>query len=207
MGSVDLAAADSTWRRARALAGATSSAPDRAELLWLDGLLGVLQGDADRTRAAATALRADTLRVFRLTARSLEAQRMERAGIEGAADSAIAVSEDAMRTGGFMMSVEAVNRLIAARALVRRGTPARAERYLMWTDAATNTPRSFTVNFALAPLVSYERGVALDEAGDRPGATYQLRRFVRDYTNPPEAHRSLVEDAKKRLSRIEGAAR
>lgn len=207
LGTVDAAVADSAWQRARVIAGPDTTLADRLESQWLDGLLGIVQDDAGRVRRATEALRADTTRTSRLVARSLEAQRMERAGVEGAADSAMAVSDQVMREGGFLLSVEAVNRLIAARALVRRGTPARAERYLMWADAGSNTPRSATVHNAVNPLVAYERGVALDEAGNRDAAAFQLHRFLLNYTQPPEMHRALVDDAKKRLSRIEGSAR
>jgi hypothetical protein len=73
----------------------------------------------------------------------------------------------------------------------------------MWNDAATNVDRSITVKYALGPLVNYERGVALDDAEDRDAALFRLRRFLRSYDMPPAAHRGLVEDAKKRLARLE----
>jgi hypothetical protein len=209
VGALDPAAADSAVRRAVALVGATATATaaDRLEARWSAGVMGVLTGDDARVRESLAALRADTSRVARFAARSLDVVRMDRAGIAGAADSALALSDEAMRTGGFMLSHQAVDRFIAARALRRRGEPARAERYLMWTDAAVNTARSGTTANVLLPLTAYERGVALDEAGDRAGAVYQLNRFISRYTRPPEAHRALVEDAKKRLARLEGAAR
>ena len=207
LGAVSPSTADSALRRLRALPGSASGLADRAEQLWVDGLLGVLLDQPDRTRAALATLRADTSLVLRQVARSLEAVRMDRVGIAGAADSAMAVSDETMRDGGFLMSVEAVNRLIAARALVRRGQPERAERYLRWTDAGSNNPRSMSANAGIGFLTAYERGVALDAAGRGDAAAYQLRKFVTNYTSPPEAHRALVEDAKQRLARIEGAKR
>ena len=107
-----------------------------------------------------------------------------------------------MRDGAFLLSVEAIDRLLVARALRRRGTPADAERYLMWVDASTNISRQYSVE-PFTPLVDYERGVALDEAGDRSAAAYRLRRFLETYDQSPPAHRALVEDAKQRLARLE----
>jgi hypothetical protein len=77
------------------------------------------------------------------------------------------------------------------------------ERYLMWTDASINVPRDASAKTPLSPLVQYERGVALEEAGDREGAAYRLHRFLVSYDQPPAAHRGLVEDAKKRLALLE----
>ena len=107
-----------------------------------------------------------------------------------------------MRDGGFLASEEGIDRLMVARALRRRGDPRRVERYLMWTDAATNVARDISAKTPISPLVQYERGVALEEAGDRDGAAYRLRRFLISYDQPPPAHRGLVEDAKKRLAAL-----
>jgi tetratricopeptide (TPR) repeat protein len=207
VGALDPAAADSAARRASAFVDASATRADQVEARWLTGVTAVLLGDEGRVRETLAALRSDTARVARYAARSLEAVRMDRAGIAGAADSALAVSDDAMRIGGFLLSHQVVDRFIAARGLRRRGEPARAERYLMWSDAAVNTARSGTTVNVLLPLAAYERGMALDEAGDRAGAVYQLNRFITRYTRPPEAHRALVDDAKQRLARLEGAAR
>ncbi|MBL8997111.1 MAG: protein kinase [Gemmatimonadetes bacterium] len=207
LGAVAPETADSALQRVRALPGASDGLADRAEQIWIDGLLGVLLDQPDRTRSALATLRGDTSQVLRNVARSLEVVRLDRAGVAAAADSAMAVSDDLMRQGGFLTSVEVVNRLIAARALVRRGEPERAERYLRYSDAGANTPRSASTIAGIGILSSYERGVALDEAGRGDAAAFQLRKFVTNYTSPPEAHRALVEDAKRRLARIEGATR
>jgi serine/threonine-protein kinase len=207
LGAVDPAVADSTQRRAHARLDAGSPRADRIESLWREGVMGVLQNDQPRLQSAATALRADTSRVARYAARSLEAVRLDRAGSPAAADSALAVSDDTMRDGGFLLTHQVLDRLIAARGLRRSGAPARAERYLMWTDAALNSGRSSSLAQSLYALNGYERGIALEEAGDRYGALLQLHRFVDGYTMPPEAHRALVDDAKRRISLIEAGNR
>ena len=205
LGAVDTATADSALQRVRRLPGADVAAPDRVELRWLDGLLGVMHGDSARVQRARRELTADTLDLARNAARSLAGLWLSRSNREAGADSLRASSEEAMRAGGAMVSVLAIDRLLVARALRRRNTPAEAERYLMWPDASTNVVRNTTVRFAISPLVSYERGVALDEAGSRQRAAFQLRRFLNAYDQPPPAHRALVEDARRRLAQLEQA--
>ena len=175
---------------------------DRVELLWLDGLLGIVTADAARVHGARRALLADTSAAARRSARSLDGLWLERTDLDAAADTLRAVTEAAMREGNFPMSIEAVDRLIVARALRRRGSPADAERYLMWPDAQTNSVRNFAVKFALAPLVSYERGLALEEAGNRRAAEFQLQRFVDAYDQPLPSQRDLVSDATRRLAAL-----
>ena len=203
LGAVDVFAADSTLRRVRALPADESTNADRVELRWLDGLEGVMLGDEQRVQRARRELLPDTTSAARYAARSLAGLWLARSNVEGGADTLKAVSDAAMRDGRFLVSVEAVDRLVIARALHRRGAPAEAERYLMWPDAATNNMRGLTVRLSMLPLVNYERGVALEEAGNRTAAAYRLRRFVTAYDQPPAAHRELVADAKRRLAQLE----
>jgi TolB-like protein len=201
LGVVDVATADSTLRRVRAFPGSETALLDRVELLWLDGLLGITAGDSSRMKLAQRALLADTSAMARRSAGSLGGLWLARTSLEIGADSLQAVSERAMREGGILLSAAAVDRLVVARGLRKRGTPTEAERYLMWPDASVNAVRSFTVKFALAPLVHYERGIALHEAGN-PRAAFHLQRFVDAYDEPPPSHRGLVSDARQRLSQL-----
>jgi hypothetical protein len=203
LGAVDAGAADSAVHRARAIPGAESSPVDRIELRWLDGLVGVSMGDEARVRAAMRELLTDTARASRYSARSLAGLWLERSSPDIAADSLRALSDDVMRDGGFLLSVESVGRFVVARALRKRGAAADVDRYLMWSDAGVNTARNISVAASLGALVVYERGVAFDEIGDRDAATHHLRRFLERYDRPPDAHVALVEDAKKRLARLE----
>ena len=203
LGLVNAATADSALRRALALQGSDAALLDRVELLWLDGLLGIATADTVRVQGARRALLADTSATARRAARSLGGLWLERTDREAGADTLRAVTDAAMREGIFHLSIEAVDRLVVARAQRRRGTPAEAERYLMWPDAQTNSVRNFAVKFALAPLVSYERGVALEEAGNRRAAAFQLQRFVDAYDRPLPSQRDLVNDAKRRLAKLQ----
>jgi hypothetical protein len=200
---VDPALADSTLKRVRLLRGAESETLDRIELRWADGLIGIVQGDSTRIRSAMTRLRADTAAEARTAERSLAGLWMHRRLQPGAADSLRVLSDQSMRDGRSVMAIEAVNRLVVARALRQRGAPADVERYLMWVDAAVNQPRSASVFVFMYAIVAYERGLALDEAGQSEAAAYQLRRVVQILDEPTEKHRAILEDARQKLERIE----
>lgn len=192
-------------QRVRAVRGIDDVLSQRVELNWLDGLLGVVENDSARVRRATALLRADTLtgaRLARAAAASLEGAWLARTRPDDASVALKAQSDSAMANGGFLLSIESVNRLIVARGLRRQGKPAEAERYLMWIDGGYNSPTTISTSAGLGSLTSYERGVALDEAGQRDAAMYQLRRFVRDYDQPPAAHEGFVSDAKSRLARL-----
>lgn len=203
LGAVPASAADSVVRRTRVLLGEGAGSESAAEWHWSDGLVGVAQGDEARVRAAIRELSSLRPKEARHAARSLSGLWLARANPDAGADSLKAVTDEAMRQGGFLVPVEVVNRLVIARALRRRGTPAAAERYLMFLDGGVNAARTVSVNLALSSLVAYERGVALDEAGNRAGAARHLRAFVDDYDQPLPAFRALVDDARQRLTRLE----
>ena len=202
LGAVDSVMADSVLHRVSSMPAGDSLAADRIEIRWLDGLQGITLGDEPRMQRARRDLLADTSTAAQYSARSLSGLWMTRINAKGAADTLKAVSDATMQKGGFLLSVEAIDRLVVARALRQRGAPGDAERYLMWPDAAINTVRSMTVLGALKPLVDYERGVSLDDAGSRTLAAYHLRRFLTAYDQPPAGHRGLIDDAKKRLAQL-----
>jgi TolB-like protein len=200
LGALDVAMADSAVRRAHALPGVGQITMDRVELRWLDGLVAVLKHDEPRMRRAQRELLADTASVSRRAARSLAGLWLFRSDPEAGADTLKAVSDDGMRVGPLLASAVVVERLVVARARRKRGKAAEAERYLMWTDAAPSATRNVILSIALGPLVSYERGVALEEAGERGAAALRLQRLVSLYDRPLEGQRALVEDAKRRLA-------
>jgi len=203
LGAVDAQTAESVLRRVQALPRDTAPRAELVELIWLDGLQGINLGDEARVRRAQKEMASDTSRAVRYAVRSLTGLWLDHTKTSGAADTLKAVSDAAMRDGGFLLSVEAIDRLVVARALRQRGAPADAERYLMWPDAGINTARAATVQNAVGPLVRYERGIALEEAGRRADALYQLRKFVAAYDQPQPAQRGLVDDAKQRIAKLE----
>ncbi len=202
-GAIEPVLADSILRRVRSLRNAESAALNRVEFAWVDGVIGVAGGDESRVQRVITALRRDSVPQARTAARSLDGLWRYRANENEGADTLHAVTEESMQEGESFLAMEAVDRLVVARALRKRGTPAEAERYLMWPDAGVNNARSVTVQVGLGPLVAYERGVALDEAGQKDAAAIQFRRVIDALDMPPEAHRSVVADARARLVKIE----
>jgi hypothetical protein len=203
LGAVDAQTAESVLRRVQGLPRDKATRADLVELSWLDGLQGVNLGDEARVRRAQRELTSDTSLAVRYAARSLTGLWLDHTKLNGAADTLKAVSDAAMRDGGFLLSVEAIDRLVVARALRQRGKPADAERYLMWPDAGINAARSATVQNSVGPLVRYERGIALEEAGNRAAALYQLQKFVAAYDQPQPSQRGLVDDAKQRIAKLE----
>lgn len=204
LGAVPAGTADSTVRRARLLLDSEAMpSASTIEWHWSDGLVGVAQGDDARVRAAVHEISSIETAAARHAARSLTGLRLAHTDPDAGADSVKAVSDQAMHAGGFLLPVEAVNRFVVARALRRRGAPAEAERYLMFVDAGVNTASDVSVTMGLASLVAYERGVALDDAGNRTAAARHLRAFVDDYDQPLPAFAALVDDARQRLARLE----
>ena len=203
LGGVDVSTADSALQRVKAMPADGAVDADRLELRWLDGAVGVLVGDEPRVQRVRRSLLADTAITSRHAARSLAGLWLARTNADAGSDTLKAVSDLAMRGEAFLPAVEAIDRLVIARSLRRRGTPAESERYLMWIDASTPVLRNGSVKAAMAPLVNYERGVAFDEAGNRAAATFWLHRFLTMYDQPPAAHRSIVGDARNRLAQLE----
>ena len=203
LGAGDAQTAEGILHRVQALPRENATRADRVELSWLDGLQGVNLGDEARVRRAQREITSDTSLAAQYAARSLTGLWLDHLKASGAADTLKAVSDAAMQDGGFLLSVEAIDRLVVARALRQRGKPADAERYLMWPDAGINTARSATVQNSVGPLARYERGIALEEAGRRADALYQLRKFVAAYDQPQPSQRGLVDDAKQRIAKLE----
>jgi len=203
LGTVDPMVADSAVQRARSFSGARPTSVDRAELSWLNGLVGVVRGDEPRVRGAMRELSADTLSIYRNAARSLGGLWVNRSDPNRAADSLKAVSDDTMRSVWYVLAVEAVNRIVVARGLRRAGQSADAERYIMWPDARLSSPANAGTASVMSAITEFERGRAFDAAGNRTRAIVHYRRFVDKYDQPPPAHRAMVDTAKARLSALE----
>ena len=202
---VDPGIADTTLKRIRQLRGAEDTPLHRVELRWLDGLIGVSRGDSVRLRSVIAQLENDTARAARVAVRSLDGLWLHRSNPDAAADSLRALSEESMREGIGILGIEAVDRLVVARSLRQRGMAREAERYMMWLDAGVTAPQALSIRALLYPLATYERAVALDDAGEDEAAAYQFRRVLASLDQPPEAHRSVIDDTKRRLALIEQA--
>jgi TolB-like protein len=176
---------------------------DALELEWADGVIAIAAQDSARLLRAIA--RMDTTRLARSLGRELRALWRERR--TGAIDSLVAAADDAMRTSTTFSSSNPLSRAAIGRGLVRRGDPARAEHYQQWGDAVVNTARAISVQAAMGPYASYDRGLAREAAGDRFGAILHLQRFVEGVDRPTPAVQQQVDDAKARLKRLTGKDR
>jgi hypothetical protein len=197
--AIDPSVADTLVTAALSWNHAGATIADRAELYWLDGMVGVLQGNASRYQAAKRRL-SDTSLTARHTAASLAAFWLNRDDPGRAADSLQIVADDVMRTGSYVMPAEALGRLLIARKLRKQNEPHQVERYLMWGDGGLNTPSSVGTRAALGSITTFERASALDAAGNREAAIKRYRQFHNSYDRAPSAHREMVAEAKARLA-------
>jgi hypothetical protein len=198
--AIDPVIADSALRRARALPMKDASAIDRAEVRWLDGVVGVALGDSLRVQDAIKELTADTSLLGRHSARSLAGLWLHRSKPDAAADSLRAVTDDVMRNGAYLLSAESLSRLVIARGLRKRGENGAVERYVMWTDGALNSAHLIGTQSAVGPFADFERAAAFDALGNRDAAIKYYRTVVDSYDQPPPAHRAMVDEAKQRLA-------
>jgi hypothetical protein len=203
--AVDASKADSAVRRARAMSMEGAARADRAELSWLDGVVGVLLGDSARVRSALREISLDTSRIARHTTRNLAGLWLYRTNPEAAADSLRAVTDDVMTNGAFLLNAEALARLVIARSLRKKGENGAVERYLMWTDGALNTARTMGTGIPMGAITEFERAAALDAVGNREAAIKHYHRVVDNYDQPPAAHRAMIDEAKQRLATLEKA--
>lgn len=201
--AVNPSVADSAVRRALTFSASQSTAVERAELLWMDGMVGVVMHDEARTRAAIRMLNADSNAVSRNVARTLAGMWLNTTNPAAAADSLRAATDAMMMRGGIVMSAEGLSRLVIARALRKSNQNAKVERYLMWVDGAINSTIGVHTAFGIGPFAEYERAAAFDALGNRVQALRHYHRFADNYVQPPSAHRDMVNDAKQRIAVLE----
>jgi hypothetical protein len=175
----------------------------RAELFWLDGMVGVLTGNAARYDSARQRLMADSTPVALHTATSLSAFWDYRTNQDRATNSIESLTEEVMREGRYVFPAEALGRLLIVRKLRKQNKPQLAERYLMWGDGALNLPSAISTYAALGPITTYERASALDAAGKQAEARDRYREFLQLFDKPTSKHRDMVETAKARLAALE----
>jgi TolB-like protein len=203
MGTLPVAAADSALAHARETLGPLAGL-DAAELTWLGGVVGIAAGDSARVVNAAAAI-ADTGAVARRLPRSLHALWRERR--TGETDSLRVLEDDAMARSVTFSSAMPLHRWAIGRALVRAGDPARAEHYLQWTDAVSTIARPAAMAVAFGSYNAYQRGLALEAAGDRARAIAQFEQFIDTVDKPPPSIKPQLDDAKARVAKLGGDAR
>ena len=182
-----------------------------AELAWLDGLLSHARRDSAGLARTLQALRDASITSARALTTSIEAFATELAGNRDDAARSLAALEWAnadsawhYRHGPAHPFVNSVNRLAAGRWLLASGDTAQASRLLMWHEAdfpGTLHPLQ-AVNVALGGLALVESARIEQATGRSQVAASFYRRFLQRYDRPPAQHRTLVEQARRALSRL-----
>jgi TolB-like protein len=185
------------------------AAGDVEELVWLDGVLGYVQGDRSRILRAVDALRAGSDARTSLLQRSLEALAYDAAGDRDAGlhillelDRLIADRWNVHAIGGHHPLLISLNRIFLARWLRDLGRAPEAARLLTWTDAGPGPPVLLHAwARSIGGLSLLERG-ELAEAMDRPEqARVYYARFLAQHDLPVPALRPNVERARAGLAR------
>ncbi len=174
------------------------------ELGWAEGLAAITAQDSLRFETAIRAI-TDTANGTRHMVRGLRALWRERR--TKLVDSLIAVDDDGMAQGLANSTAMPLHRVAIGRALTAAGDPRRAEYYMQWTDGMPTTARLVLIEESTANMLSYERGLAAEAAGDRRAAILHLQRFVGWVDRPGPALQQQVADAKQRLARLTAAQR
>ena len=78
------------------------------------------------------------------------------------------------------LDAEALDRLVVARLLRKRGEASSVEHYRMWPDGGLNSPSAFSVQMALVATTTYERASAFEAVCDRASAIGRRRSSVGD---------------------------
>lgn len=195
-------AVDASVARARQPGAARGARSDdaRAELHWLDGVLGFVDGDRARLESASDSLASMSGDVATLLRQSLGA--LDR-GLRGQRDVAArqlvgmetARAERLYAEDHRFPALRAVQRIIAARWLAEAGGHAESERVLGWVEgeyAVDLAPE--ILNFVIGP-VTWERARIAEAAGDAEAAARLYREFLRTYDLAPRPHGEMVAHA------------
>ena len=196
-----------------AVAREATQLPDssRAELAWLDGLLAATRQDATALAAARRALRGTDSVAAPFLERSLSALQLALSGASSrAADSLVTLEHQRAEFGWSRWHSDghpfltAVNRLAAARWLRERGDAARAAPLLTWHEGIPWPMRSTRMaNVVIQGLAYLEQARVARALGRDDLARTYYQYFLWRYDAPVPAHRQLVEEAERALTRFD----
>jgi TolB-like protein/tetratricopeptide (TPR) repeat protein len=180
----------------------------RAEMLWLDGLLAFTGQNRPALASAHAALDRMQDPGARVAARTLGAMDLALTGsMVRAAESLAALQrEQTERTYQdiqLLPSLLPVGRMLAARWLTMAGDTAQALRLLAWNDAFFFHLGSAFTSILSGP-VSLERARLEEARGQTEAARAHYEHFLRLYDLPVPAQRHLVEEARAALRRLSG---
>lgn len=179
----------------------------RAELAWLDGVLGFARDDGAGLIDARQRVAQSGGEFAPLLIASLDALTLRRDGRREAAIAMLLAAEDSSadrygpnRIRHIHPYVPTVNRVLLGRWLLEAGRPTEAARLLSWNEAVLpGAPLLEVVNRTVGLLGTYERARAEESMGRIEEARTHYRRFIDAYDHPAEPLRPLVENARARL--------
>jgi len=189
------------------MADTTMSMDVRAELVWWDGAIALVNQDSEALSHAQVAMRAldppdrgyldSTLSAYRLalSGQELDAGRIL-ASLELNADHA------PWRRGGATRNTSHVNRLAAAGWLTANGAPEEAERLLRHTDAVIPNVELMVSLIPVWSVSVLQRGRAAEVAGRTDDAIDYYNRFLVTYSRPDASHQHLRDEAEAALARL-----
>jgi TolB-like protein/tetratricopeptide (TPR) repeat protein len=209
LGAVDPRNAEQ--RRDAAASSATSDS-DRAELLWLDGVLAMGRNDRRALAAARTGLERNPDPAAGVLGRSLAAFDTGLGGASRAAGEALAGLEweQAAVNAGLYSGhpwVIGVNRLAGARWLAAAGTAAdstEALRLLTWVESPYFLHQSTIYSVMFAGLAELERGRIEDRRVNVEAARRHYEEFRRRYDRPMPSQQGIVDEVRSSLWRLTG---
>lgn len=184
----------------------------RAEMAWLDGLVGLTQKDSAQVEAARRGLRATGDSAAGLLDRALGAMRTItlQGQLRPAADTLACLEWDrtwlpAGQDGWRMPATFPVQRLVGARALAASGDTAAAIRLLNWVDGAPTGNLAYAVAL-LRPYALLERARLHEGKGDRRRAKYDYEALLRRLDRPTASLQPVRADAERGYARVSGAS-
>jgi serine/threonine-protein kinase len=180
----------------------------RANLAWLDGLVGFAQGDHGAIRRARDELADNPWPGAKRVDRSLAALDRALAGNRERAGRELAELEDECNRDENCPSTLpniAVHRFLAGRWLAEAGDVVRAARLLRWQDAPWYD-WSWVYRDALGGPAFLVRARLEERRGDTRRARQYYEQFLRRYDHPMDSQVHLVAEARSALSRLGGGA-
>ena len=180
----------------------------RAERLWLDGLLAFARGDRVRLASARSALaRVDTAAVPLLQRSLAGFETALRDPTEGGRALArlewdrLEIREDGYAAFPYLV---AVDRLAATRWLLAAGDTSQAVRLQTWSEAIVVELGYTRARAVAAPASFLERARLAEARGQKELAMQHYRSFLRRFVRPDARVKHLRDEAEAALARLEG---
>jgi hypothetical protein len=186
-----------------------STAGERADLAWLDGVLAYVDRNAEGIRDARRALPMDSATFGALLDRSLAALEADVTGDRQRAAREIVQLESEIADHGSVVELgeqhalfTTLNRLLGGQWLRALGEESDASRLLTWHDAIPGPPLLQAWQRSIGGISLLERAASAEALGDSTRALRDYRRFVEQYDVPAASLQPLLERAAAAIHRL-----